>query len=261
MKKISIFGTNVEVLTFEQAVKKMESFLSEGEGKKIYTPNTEIVMEGRKDPELVKLINSGDMVVPDGIGLVIGSKLRGHPLPERVTGYDLSMELLNIGEQKGYSVFFLGGKPGVGERAAENVKETHPKLKIAGVHHGYFKGTHTGEEGHPEEKSVLEMIRKSGADILFVGFGFPKQEIWIDKYADRTGAKLLIGNGGVIDVLAGETKRAPDIFIKLHLEWFYRLLKNPSRWKRQLAIPKFLYYIIRDSDGVKVIEEIEEERL
>ena len=258
MKKISIFGTEVESITFAQGVERLKNLLQKGGGKTIFTPNTEIVMEGRKDQALVQLINSGDMVVADGIGLVIGSKICGHPLPERVTGYDLSMELLKLGQDQQYSIYFLGGKPGVGEKAVENVKKDYPKLPIAGQHHGYFKGTHTGQPGHEEEKKVIEDIRHSKADILFVGFGFPKQEIWIDKWKEETKARLLIGNGGVIDVLAGEATRAPKLFITLHLEWFYRLLQNPSRWKRQLAIPKFLYYIVRDSKNVYEIEKEEE---
>ncbi|MDO5713761.1 MAG: WecB/TagA/CpsF family glycosyltransferase [Tissierellia bacterium] len=259
MKKISIFGVEVQSITLSQGIEEMKKLLHKGAGNTIYTPNTEIVMEARKDSSLCKLINQGDMIVADGIGLVIGSKLRGHPLPERVTGFDLSMELLKIGAEKGYSIFFLGGKPGVAEKAVENVKKDYPDLKIAGFHHGYFKGTHTGSPDHLEEKEVLQSIKASNADILFVGFGFPKQEIWIDKYKNILGTRLLIGNGGVIDVLAGEAKRAPKIFIQLHLEWFYRLLKNPSRWKRQLAIPKFLYYIVRDSNGVREIENRNEE--
>lgn len=250
MEKIAFFGIEVERLTFGQAVHKMKQLLHEGGGKMIATPNTEIAMAARKNIPLRHLINDADMVVPDGIGLIIGAKLRHLHLPERVTGYDLSMELLRIAEKEGYRLFLLGGRPSVAKKAMENLKEDFPALQVVGAQHGYFKGSHNGCPGHEEERAVLRDIRDSGADIVFVGLGFPKQEQFIHRFAKETGARLLIGNGGVIDVLAGEAKRAPEVFIKLHLEWFYRLLKNPSRWKRQLAIPQFLYYVIMDEKAV-----------
>lgn len=250
MNRLSIFHTRIDVVTFSEAVEVLKDFIVQGGGRKVFTPNTEIVMETRKNERLRALINSGDLVVADGIGLVIGSKLKGHPLPERVTGYDMSIELLTMAKEKGYGLFFLGGKPGVAQRAKVAVEKSHPGIRIVGTNDGYFKGTHLGYKDHPEEQEVIQKIKDSKADILFVGLGFPKQEIWIDENVKKTGVALAIGNGGVLDVLAGEAKRAPDFFIRLHLEWFYRLIKNPSRWKRQLAIPKFLYYIIRDSNAV-----------
>lgn len=261
-KKIQIFTTVIDNLSMEEAKEKIKFFLQEDSFHRIYTPNTEIVMAAKEDYNLTELVNSANLVVADGIGLVIGSKLKSLPLKERVTGYDLSIYLLDYAQEKGLGVYLLGGAPGVAEKASQKLKAERPSLTIAGYHHGYFKGAHTGYENHQEELKVIEDINQSQAKILFVGLGFPKQEIWIDRNKDKlSNIRLAIGNGGVIDILAGIARRAPEIFIQFHLEWFYRLIKNPSRIKRQFAIPKFLWEILNNSSAVKpVIKNVEEEK-
>lgn len=205
-----------------------------------------------KDHENIRnIVNSADLVIPDGIGLIYGSKIRKKPLKERVTGFDLSMELLKIAEEDGYSLYLLGGKPGISEKAAKNIKIKFPALNIKGYHHGYFKGTHLGMPGHEEEKKVIEEINKLKPDVIFLGLGFPKQELWIEENKDKINSRIIIGNGGVMDILSGNSKRAPKIFIKLNLEWLYRLLSEPSRIKRQMAIPKFILNILFDKNSVK----------
>ena len=251
IEKISIFGVNVFNITFEESMEILKGFLKEDRLHTIFTPNTEIVMACNEDENLKDLINSADLVVADGIGLVIGSKMRGKPLKERVTGYDISMELIELAQAQGHSLYFVGGEPGIAMKAKENVEKDYPGINIVGEHHGYFKGTHLGHKGHAEEMELVKDINEKCPDIIFLGLGFPKQEIWIDEYRDKLNAKIIIGNGGVLDVLAGKAQRAPEIFIKLNLEWFYRLLKNPSRIKRQMAIPKFLFKIMTDRDSVK----------
>src|SRR5699024_5837411 len=134
---------------------------------------------------------------------------------------------------------------GVAKRAMEKVSEKYPGIRIVGEHHGYFK----------DDKQVIRQINYSKADILFVGLGFPKQESWIDKNGkELETVKVAIGNGGVLDLLAGDAKRAPKIFIKLGLEWLYRLILEPSRIRRQLAIPKFLFHVIIDRNAVKIVD-------
>lgn len=250
-EKIRVFTSLIDNISFSEAKALLANFIEEGSFHRIYTPNTEIVMEAKKDQTLSDLVNSADLVVADGIGLIIASKLKGYPLKERVTGFDLSMYLLDYAEERGHGIFLLGGAPGVADQARERLREERPGLKILGSHHGFFKGAHIGQAGHQEEDQVIKTINESGAKILFVGLGFPKQEIWIDQNKDRLeNIALAIGNGGVIDILAGRAKRAPQIFINLHLEWFYRLLKNPSRIGRQMAIPKFLIKVISDPHSV-----------
>ena len=248
MEQIQIFNTPIDNVSFEEMSEILENSLRENHLTKIYTPNTEIVMRAKDDEEISDLINRGDYRVADGIGLIYGAKIHRSPLKERVTGVDLSYRLLEIAQREGYGVFFLGGRPGVAKRAMVQVQEKYPGIRIVGEHHGYFK----------EDEEVIEEINKSGTDILFVGLGFPKQEAWIDKNGQALeSVKIAIGNGGVLDLLAGDAKRAPEILIKLGLEWLHRLIMQPSRFKRQLAIPKFLYQVIKDRNAVKVIERDE----
>ncbi len=255
MEKISIFGANVLNIDFSEAVNMVRELLKEDKFHYIVTPNTEIVYDAKDNPRILNIINSADMSIADGIGLVYGSKIRKKPLKERVTGFDLSMEILNICEDEGYSLYLLGTKPDIVKRAYENLKSQRPQLKIAGYNDGFFKGAHIGHEGHEEEQRVIEEINRLKPDAIFLGLGYPKQEIWIDTHKDKLNTRLIIGNGGVIDIIAGDAKRAPDIFIKLNLEWFYRLISDPSRIKRQAAIPKFLISVLLDKNSVKVKED------
>ncbi|MDY3118455.1 MAG: WecB/TagA/CpsF family glycosyltransferase [Peptoniphilus sp.] len=254
-EKIRIFNTLVDPVTESASRDILSAFLEEDAFHWVFTPNTEIVMALKDDEKKANRMNEADLSVPDGIGLVIGSKIVGHPLKERVTGYDLSIYLLELAREKGKHIFFLGGEPGIASSAKARVEAQYGSI-VCGEHHGYFKGAHRGYENSEEEAAVIRAINESGADILFVGLGFPKQEQFIlnnkEKFEHVT---LAIGNGGVLDILAGKAKRAPKIFIRLHLEWFYRLVKNPSRLSRQVAIPKFLWEIVRNKKAVTVVKE------
>lgn len=250
MEKVKIFGVeifNIDNLECENILRK---FLKENSLKKIYTPNTEIVMAAKRDEDLKNLVNSGDLVLADGIGLIYASKMRNKPLKERVTGYDTSIKLLELADEMGLNLYFLGGKEGVAKDAAKSVEEKYKNLKVAGFHNGYFNSKLDGEKSSEEEK-IIEEINSKDIDIVFVGFGFPRQEKWIDAWKDELKAKVIIGNGGVLDILSGRANRAPDIFIKLGLEWLYRLIKNPSRIKRQIDLPKFLLAVMRDKNSVE----------
>lgn len=248
---ISIFGTKVNNISLEEAKSIVKDFLKEDKLHIIYTPNTEIVMAAKDNKEIRDIINSGDLIIPDGIGLVYASRLKKKPLKERVTGFDLSMEILHVANKEGYSLFLLGGKEGVAQEAGKNIKKDYPNIKILGSHHGYFKGSHTGYKDSGEELKIIKEINRLKPDIIFVGLGFPKQEIWIDTNKDRLNCKIIIGNGGTMDILSGKMKRAPEIFQKLGLEWFYRLIKEPSRIKRQIVLPKFMLKVLFSKDVVK----------
>ncbi len=137
------------------------------------------------------------------------------------------------------------------EKAGRNIEEKYPNINIVGYHHGYFKGSHIGEKEHPEELAIIDEIVKKKPDIIFVGLGFPKQEIWIEENKDKLPSKVVIGNGGTMDILSGNTNRAPEIFQRLGLEWFYRLIKEPSRIKRQLVLPKFMLQVLFCKDVVE----------
>lgn len=251
MDKVRIFGVEVDNLSFQEAVEAVNNFLESNRLNTICTPNTEMVMAAQNSPKLKELINNNDLIIPDGIGLIYGSKIRKKPLKERVTGFDLSIKLLEIANEKGYSLFLLGGKEGVAKKAAENIISQYPNIKITGYHHGYFKGSHNGYHNHEEELKIIRMINETKTDIIFVGLGFPRQEEWIANNKHRLYGKVIIGNGGTMDILAGVSKRAPEIFQRLGLEWFYRLIREPARIKRQMAIPRFVLAVLLDKDAIK----------
>lgn len=251
MDRVKIFGVNIHNITFEETTRVLKEYLKGESLKAIYTPNTEIVMAAKDDFSLRDLLNQGDLIIPDGIGLIYGSKIRHKPLKERVTGFDTSMKLLEIANENGYSIYLLGGKDGVAEEAAKRISKDYPNVRIAGFHHGFFKGSHLGLMDEPEEELIIKGINNAAPDIIFVGLGFPKQELWINANKDRIKGKVIIGNGGVMDILAGNARRAPDIFINLRLEWFYRLMKQPSRIKRQMALPKFMIQVILNKNAIE----------
>lgn len=250
MEKIKIFGVEIFNIDNKECEKILRDFLKTEGLKKIYTPNTEIVMAAKRDEKLRHLINSGDLILADGIGLIYASKMRKKPLKERVTGFDTSIKLLELADEMGLNLYFLGGKEGVAEDAARSVNDKYKNLHVAAYHNGYFNSKIDGEAS-PEEKKIIEEINANDIDIIFVGFGFPRQEKWIDEFKDDLKAKVIIGNGGVLDILSGRANRAPEIFIKLGLEWLYRLIKNPSRLKRQIDLPKFLLAVMRDKNSVE----------
>ena len=240
---VNILGVNIDRLTAAEALGRAVDMVRSDGVSVIYTPNPEIVMAAYEDTDFAKILNSADMCVADGIGVVYGAKMQGTPLPERVAGFDLSCGLMAEMAKFGGSVFLFGSKPGVAETAAEKLREKNPGLKIAGTCDGYFS-----EDDVPK---IIEKINVSGADLLMVCLGAPKQEKWIAAHRGELNVKLCIGAGGSLDVLAGTVKRAPDIFIKLNLEWFYRLCKQPSRIGRFAALPRFIGEVHRANKASK----------
>ncbi|ONI46181.1 N-acetylmannosaminyltransferase [Candidatus Epulonipiscioides gigas] len=236
-KQIDILGVPVDNITMKQANFVTNKFLKKSKRLRlICTPNPEMIMCATENEKLLKILNTADMVIPDGIGVVIASKiLKGPSLKERVAGYDLIQNLMKHGHNKFY---FLGGKPGVAKLAAIRMKKKYKNIEVVGYRNGYFK--------EKEKRKIIKEINKSGANILLVGLGSPKQEYFIsDNRKHLKRIKVAIGVGGSFDVMAGKVKRAPNIFRKLGLEWFYRLITEPHRAKRMLKLPIFLLTIIR----------------
>lgn len=246
MQTIKMFGTKIHNLTLEEVSVILKNYLKGSSLKTVYTPNTEIIMAIKESESLRSLINDGDLIIPDGIGLIYASRLRKNPLKERVTGFDTTIKLLEIADKYKYRLYLLGGREGVAKDASKNIKKNYEGVQIAGFHHGYFKGSHRGIKDSQEERLIINEINQSEPDIIFVGLGFPRQELWIDTNKNKLKGKVIIGNGGVMDILSGKSKRAPFLFQKLYLEWFYRLLQEPSRIKRQMALPKFLLHVLFD---------------
>ncbi|MDW7674450.1 MAG: WecB/TagA/CpsF family glycosyltransferase [Bacillota bacterium] len=238
MDKIDVLGAQVNKVTIKDAVNVVAGFIDRKTPHQVITLNAEIIYLALSEPRLMSIINSAHLVTPDGAGVVLASKILGEPLSERVTGIDLMQELVKISPAKGWRLFFFGGAPGVADEAAANLKATYEGLQIVGVQHGYLKSKE-------EEKALLLDIIQAKPDILFVALGAPKQEYWIKEHLAELKVPVAIGVGGSFDVLSGRIARAPELYQKLQLEWLYRLVKEPYRYKRMLALPKFMLKIIK----------------
>ena len=236
MKKINILGVNISYATMKEAVDKALGFFSDGKNHVIYTPNSEIIYVGYQDDGFKDILNSADLNTADGIGVVLASKILGLPLKERVAGYDFLHELIKNAAPLNKKVFLFGSKPGVADAAAEKLLSLYPGICICGTRDGYFK-----EE---ESEQIAKEISSLNPDIVFVCLGAPKQEKWIYKYKDIIGASIIMGAGGSLDVLAGTVQRAPESWQKLGLEWAYRLVKEPWRIGRMMALPKFALTVL-----------------
>lgn len=239
--KKNILGVHIDDVTCQEAIDRGVSLMNAGGFHYAVTPNPEFILAARKDSEFRATLNAADLTIPDGVGVIYAAKLLGTPLKEKVPGIDFAQGLLAQMAAQGKGLFLLGAKPGVAEQAAENLKNAYPGLSIRGVHDGYFQ----------EDAPVIEAIQASGADVLFVCLGAPKQERWMRQNGPATGVHLAIGLGGSLDVFAGTVERAPQKWQNLGLEWLYRLIKEPSRWRRMAKLPLVLIYAFLGRFGGK----------
>lgn len=238
-KKVEIVGIKIDNVNMDEAVGLLTEYLDSDMCNMVFTPNSEILLEAVRDREFERILNCGQLVVPDGIGVVIASRFYGTPVKERVAGFDLMTRLMSIADSRGSSVYLLGGKEGVAEEAAIKLTESYGNLRIAGTRNGYFE--------EDSEDNIINEINSSNADILLAALGAPKQEKFIYKHKDKLKVKIAMGVGGSLDVLAGKVKRAPKFYQKAGLEWFYRLLKEPGRIIRVMRIPKFIALAFYDA--------------
>ena len=243
MSKIDIRGLRFDNIDMKEAIEMSQNMMKSKKNAVIYTPNAEIAELAAENSDIKNLLNRADILLPDGAGVVLASKILKTPLKEKVAGVEFGENILALATKKGYSVYFLGGKPTVAETAAANMKLKFPSLSVVGTHDGYF------EKHGTENADVINAINASGAEILFVCLGAPAQEKWIDENKKSLPhVKLFMGLGGSLDVYAGTVKRAPKIFIKMRLEWFYRLLKEPRRIGRMMKLPKYVIGTIKEKN-------------
>ena len=233
--RIDIAGIGVDNVDMAEAVECAASLIAAGGVHYAVTPNAEILYDALHSEELRDILNRADLVLPDGQGVVLASKLLKTPLRCKVAGVEFGAALAKKLAETGGTLYLLGAKPGIAERAAEELQRQAPGLRIAGLRDGYFK----------EDSEAVEAVRAASPDVLYVCLGAPRQEYFIDAHKEELGAKFTVGLGGSLDVFAGEAKRAPKLFIKLGLEWFYRLLKEPRRLVRMMRLPKFLLAVLR----------------
>ncbi len=202
----------------------------------IVTANPEILTYAHAHPSYKMILKKANYVIPDGVGIILASKILENPLQGRLAGFDLMERLLQIANKRKLRIYLLGTKPNIIEFAAANIQKKYPFIKLAGFHHGYFS---------KDDDSIVEEIKKKNPDIVFVGLGFPKQEKWISKNLPHLQKGVFIGVGGSLNVWAGVEKRAPKIWRTLNIEWLYRAIKQPARVKRLAAIPIFLRRVIQ----------------
>lgn len=236
-----LFSIRIVSAPFGEAVREItdevERRTAGGEAPlRIITGNPEMVMLARREKAFLGILRGKDrLVVPDGVGIILAGKILGSPYRERIAGYDLMEALLSIAAKRGWRIFFLGSTPETIETARMKVRERYPNLKID-VHHGYF--------APEEEEKILGQIRALRPHLLFAGLGVPKQEHWLEAHLPQLPVQLGMGVGGSFDVLAGKVKRAPLLWQRLGVEWLYRLIQEPWRWKRMMVLPRFLLLVI-----------------
>lgn len=245
--KVDILGVKIDNVTMQEALNRVERMVEGGGKHQVVTPNPEHLVMAQKDEEFRQVLNSADLAIPDGIGLVWASRLNAkcqmlnvkkkkkeQALRERVTGTDLMVSLCEKAAAKGWTVFFLGGEEGVAKQAARRLQNQFPGLKVSGT-----------SSADPEHLT-LNTQQLPSTDILFVAYGAPTQEKWIAKYLDSLPIKVVVGIGGAFDFVVGRQKRAPRIFRRIGLEWFWRLITQPWRWRRQTRLLRFMVLVMRD---------------
>lgn len=233
---IRILGVRVDEVNMEEALAAVEKFIAAfhtGQKKlsQVVTINPEGIWLAQEDAVLEAIINDAALVTPDGNGILWAAAQQGIILPERVTGIDLTYRLAELAAQKGWSLYLLGAKEGVAQAASAKLTAQYPGLIIKGVENGYFRD---------REQQVVEQIAAAAPDILLAALGMPFQEKWLAEHCEQLGCGVAIGVGGSFDVISGQVKRAPALFRKLRLEWLWRLLADPKRWRRYLVIPCFM---------------------
>ena len=237
-KLIKILDVNIDRVNQKQAVERVRELIAnQSQSSLVVTPNSEMLALAAEDRELARILNSADLATADGIGVVIASKILGEPLEERVAGFDLISCLFKEFAEEDFNFYFLGGKPGIVDQAAANLKKEYPALNISGYHHGYLD--------RDKQQKIIEEINKKKIDLLLVGMGVPLQEKFLDTNLTKLNIGAAVTVGGSFDVLAGEVERAPIWMQKAALEWFYRLLQEPSRFGRMLSLPKFIFLVLK----------------
>ncbi|HEY0382089.1 MAG TPA: WecB/TagA/CpsF family glycosyltransferase [Candidatus Elarobacter sp.] len=235
-----VLGCRVDAIGRDAAVASIAALANGDKPGLVVTLGVEMVMAAQRDAQFRDTIDRAALVTCDSIGLLLASKLRGGPLHERVTGVELVDALAARSASAGdVRLYLLGGAGDTAARAGNALLQRHPGATISGARDGYFR---------PEESdAIAAAIRASGANVLLAGLGSPKQEFWIERYIAATGCGAGIGVGGSLDVYAGRVVRAPLLFRRTGLEWAYRLGTEPSRWRRQLALPRFAFAVLRET--------------
>jgi len=234
---LSILDIPVHDVTTEETLALIDQFMREKTPHQICTVNPEFIMTAQQDVEFKRILNQSALNLPDGIGVVWAAKRLRQPLRERVAGSDLVGLMADRAQTTGWRIFLLGAAEGVAERAAIILRERYPQVNIVGAY--------AGSPRPEDEADIVARIRSSRADILLVAYGAPQQDKWIARNIEQTGVAVALGIGGSLDFIVGTQRRAPQWMQRAGIEWLYRLVREPWRWRRQLALPKFVWQVLR----------------
>ncbi len=233
---VDILGVCVDNVSVAEALAAIEGFIESGAAHQMVTVNPEFVVAAQRDSEFMSILNEASLALPDGGGLLWAARLLGRPLKARVTGVDTVQEVAALAARRGYRLFLLGAAPGVAEQTAARLVSDHPGLVVA--------GTYAGSPATEEEDEIVARVRAARPHVLFVAYGAPSQDKWIHRNLERLGAPVAMGVGGAFDFISGAARRAPRWMQRLGLEWLHRLCCQPWRWRRMLALPKFVGLVV-----------------
>ncbi len=240
---MQILGCRLDPIDADEATARILELARGGSGSQIVTLGTEMVVHAQRDGRFRAIVNDSVLSLCDTVGLLAVARRRGAALRERVTGVELIECLCAGAAAEGLPVYFLGGAEGVATDAAAKLQSQHPALRIAGARSGYFRDDET--------PAIVRAIAQSQARLLFAGLGSPRQEYWLAEHLHETGCGAGVGVGGSFDVIAGRIERAPRLVRRFGLEWLYRLVREPWRWRRQLALPLFVWLVALDELGIR----------
>ncbi len=236
-RRVEVLGVPVDLVTMEQSLEIVDRLVRGDRCELIIAVNPEKVMRAHRDPEMLARLRNAALLIPDGIGVVWAARYLGLGRCERVPGSELMPAICERAAERGYRIFLFGAGPDVNALAKQRLEESYPEIRIVGTEHGYV-----AEDEFPD---LVERINRSQADILFVGLGSPRQERWMERHRSKLRVKVCQGVGGTFDVIAGRTRRAPQLFLNMHLEWLYRLATQPTRFGRQIALARFVGRVVK----------------
>jgi N-acetylglucosaminyldiphosphoundecaprenol N-acetyl-beta-D-mannosaminyltransferase len=230
--RVEILGVHVDNVTMRETLAILDRFVAEGKPRLIVTADAAGIVAAQTDAEWRKIMSEADLVTPDSVGVLWASGRAGNKIQERVSGVDLVEKLV----AKGYRTYFLGAAPTIAEKARTALSSKYPGANVVGVRDGFFSPE--------EEPEIVAEIKAASPQVLFVAMGIPRQEKFIAAYKEAIGAAVNMGVGGSFDVLSGTVKRAPVALQKMRLEWLWRLIQNPKKWKKVAALPKFWWMVL-----------------
>lgn len=234
---VELLGVRIHAVSMSEVILNLGEMITSGRHHHVMTVNPEFVMIAQRDQEFRRVLEHADLTLPDGIGIVMGARILGARMKERVTGVDTVHRLAGVAKDHGWSIFLLGAAPGVAERTASVLQSINPGLKIAGCY--------AGSPDPAEEDAICSLIEQAKPHILLVAYGPPRQDLWIARTKHRLQVPVAMGVGGTFDFIAGVSKRAPAWVQDIGLEWLHRLIREPWRWRRMLTLPQFLFGVLR----------------